>query len=153
GGAYRPVDEERGLRRGRHRRGARARSKGDRDGSGRCGDETERQSNSRMRPHLDPPISERRGALGQQPVWPLGSRIISCYPRQMPSSGAPPHADPLAAMTPVLSRSAPAQIADQLVLAVREHRLMPGDRLPSERELAERFGVSRPTIREALTSL
>jgi DNA-binding FadR family transcriptional regulator len=59
----------------------------------------------------------------------------------------------LASVTPVVSRSAAAQVADQIVLAVREHRLRPGDRLPSERELAERFGVSRPTIREALAAL
>jgi DNA-binding FadR family transcriptional regulator len=65
----------------------------------------------------------------------------------------PSLADPLASVTPVVSRSAAAQVADQIVLAVREHRLRPGDRLPSERELAERFGVSRPTIREALSAL
>ncbi len=56
-------------------------------------------------------------------------------------------------MTPVVHRSAAAQVADQLVTAVREQRLEPGARLPSERELAERFGVSRPTIREALAAL
>ncbi len=31
--------------------------------------------------------------------------------------------------------------------------LAPGDKLPSERELATRFGVGRPLIREALRSL
>jgi DNA-binding FadR family transcriptional regulator len=56
-------------------------------------------------------------------------------------------------VTPVITRGAAAQIADQLVLAVRERRLQPNDRLPSERDLALRFGVSRPTIREALTGL
>ncbi|MGA8355177.1 MAG: winged helix-turn-helix domain-containing protein [Solirubrobacteraceae bacterium] len=42
-----------------------------------------------------------------------------------------------------------AQVRD----AVAEGRLRPGERLPSERALAESFGVSRATLREALRSL
>jgi GntR family transcriptional repressor for pyruvate dehydrogenase complex len=42
-----------------------------------------------------------------------------------------------------------AQVRD----AVAEGRLRPGERLPSERALAETFGVSRATLREALRSL
>ena len=37
--------------------------------------------------------------------------------------------------------------------AISEGRFAPGDRLPSERHLAESFGVSRPVIREALRTL
>ncbi len=44
-------------------------------------------------------------------------------------------------------------IVDQIRMLVREGRLRPGDRLPSERELCERFAVSRVTIREALRML
>lgn len=44
-------------------------------------------------------------------------------------------------------------IVDQVRLLLRQGRLLPGDRLPSERELCERFGVSRVTIREALRVL
>lgn len=44
-------------------------------------------------------------------------------------------------------------IVDQIKLLLREGRLRPGDRLPSERELCERFGVSRVTVREALRVL
>jgi DNA-binding FadR family transcriptional regulator len=44
-------------------------------------------------------------------------------------------------------------IVDQIRLLVREGRLRPGDKLPSERDLCERFGVSRVTVREALRVL
>lgn len=37
--------------------------------------------------------------------------------------------------------------------AIVEGRLRPGERLPGERELAETFGVSRPSVREALRAL
>lgn len=41
----------------------------------------------------------------------------------------------------------------QLLHFIRQRGFEPGERLPSERELAERFDVSRNTIREALTAL
>jgi len=44
-------------------------------------------------------------------------------------------------------------IVDQIKALVRDGRLLPGDRLPSERELCTRFGVSRVTVREALRVL
>ena len=44
-------------------------------------------------------------------------------------------------------------IVDQIRLLIRDGHLSPGDRLPSERELGERFGVSRVTVREALRGL
>jgi GntR family transcriptional repressor for pyruvate dehydrogenase complex len=45
------------------------------------------------------------------------------------------------------------QIVQQIQDAIRSGRLTPGDRLPPERDLAERFGVSRVTVRDALRSL
>lgn len=48
-----------------------------------------------------------------------------------------------------LSQSVVRQI-EQLIL---RGILRPGERLPSERELSERFGVSRPSLREAVSAL
>lgn len=44
-------------------------------------------------------------------------------------------------------------IADKLQTLIVEGSLKPGDRLPAERTLAESFGVSRPSLREAIQKL
>ena len=44
-------------------------------------------------------------------------------------------------------------IVEQIRLLMRQGQLKPGDRLPPERDLCERFGVSRVTVREALRTL
>ena len=45
------------------------------------------------------------------------------------------------------------QVMVQLAQLIRRGRLRPGDRLPPERELAEKFVVSRTSVREALRAL
>ncbi|MET7998947.1 FadR/GntR family transcriptional regulator [Amycolatopsis sp. NPDC005232] len=45
------------------------------------------------------------------------------------------------------------QVADQLLELILSGQLPPGSALPPERELSERFGVGRTTIREALRAL
>lgn len=45
------------------------------------------------------------------------------------------------------------QVAEQLMAAIRAGEFTPGSRLPAERKLAERFDVSRPTVREAIIAL
>ncbi|MEP7704685.1 FadR/GntR family transcriptional regulator [Paraglaciecola sp. 25GB23A] len=45
------------------------------------------------------------------------------------------------------------KVADQLNRLIEEGAIQPGQRFPSERELAEKLGVSRPTIREAMIAL
>ncbi|MGB3314296.1 MAG: GntR family transcriptional regulator [Albidovulum sp.] len=47
----------------------------------------------------------------------------------------------------------PIRIAAAIRDAIVEGRLIVDERLPSEQELAEQFGVSRPTVREALKRL
>lgn len=45
------------------------------------------------------------------------------------------------------------QVAEQLLGLINRGAFEPGQRLPSERELAHEFGVSRPTIREAMIAM
>jgi GntR family transcriptional repressor for pyruvate dehydrogenase complex len=45
------------------------------------------------------------------------------------------------------------EIVNQIKSLISQGRLKPGDRLPPERELIKQFGVSRPSLREALRSL
>src|ERR687886_1846181 len=55
------------------------------------------------------------------------------------------------------SRVVPTRASSDVVAQIREAilsgRVKPGDRLPTERELAAQFGVSRVTIRDALRAL
>ena len=45
------------------------------------------------------------------------------------------------------------EVLDRLLRLISDGNLRPGDAMPSERELMERFGVGRPAIREAMQSL
>lgn len=45
------------------------------------------------------------------------------------------------------------KVADDLIKSIRNGDYIPGQKLPTERELAESFQVSRPTVREALIAL
>lgn len=45
------------------------------------------------------------------------------------------------------------RVAHKILSAIRDGSFPPGDRLPSEQVLCERFGVSRPSLREALSAL
>jgi GntR family transcriptional repressor for pyruvate dehydrogenase complex len=57
------------------------------------------------------------------------------------------------ALEPVRKTKVYADIAAQIHRLIAEGRLGPGDRLPSERELAEVFGVSRTSVRDAIRVL
>lgn len=45
------------------------------------------------------------------------------------------------------------RVANSIVAEIRSGKYPRGERLPPERELAEEFGVSRPTVREAMIAL
>ncbi len=53
----------------------------------------------------------------------------------------------------IVTTSVARQIADSLRAAILEGRIKADERLPTEEDLAARYGVSRPTIREALKRL
>lgn len=55
--------------------------------------------------------------------------------------------------THIVTASAAKQIAEHIRTAILEGRLKGEERLPTEEELAARYGVSRPTVREALKRL
>ena len=55
----------------------------------------------------------------------------------------------MSAVTPLAPQRA-ARIATQLMELIELQKLMPGDKLPPERQLADLLEVSRPSLREAL---
>ena len=67
--------------------------------------------------------------------------------RRGPGPRAPKRSDP------ARQREKPQQIADQLRKLIVSGKLSEGDSLGREPELVERFGVSRPSLREALRIL
>jgi GntR family transcriptional repressor for pyruvate dehydrogenase complex len=54
---------------------------------------------------------------------------------------------------PIKPKKVSTQIADQIRTSILAGEFNPGEKLPPERELAEMFGVSRPSVREALNFL
>lgn len=93
-----------------------------------------------------PPRGKR---AGRSPSTPSEAQDASPV-----SSGTATEAgSPVGLFNPVNDRRISELIVDQVRLLIRQQRLNPGDRLPAERELCERFGVSRVTVREALRVL
>jgi GntR family transcriptional regulator, sialic acid-inducible nan operon repressor len=57
------------------------------------------------------------------------------------------------APTPIRRRKLYEDVAREIERLIRDDGLLPGDRMPSERELMERFQVGRSAVREAMLSL
>ena len=78
----------------------------------------------------------------------------------MPGSSRParvdqvrPSAVDLSGITPLSVTRLSDELADQIRRLIISEDVAEGARLPSERELAERFGASRPTVSQALRTL
>lgn len=54
---------------------------------------------------------------------------------------------------PITTETVSGQVARQLKALLVSGEIAPGERIPSERDLAARFGVGRPAVREALREL
>lgn len=54
---------------------------------------------------------------------------------------------------PIIRRKLADEVFDRLKRLIEDGELKPGDEMPSERTLMERFGVGRPAIREAMQAL
>ncbi|NES29886.1 GntR family transcriptional regulator [Micromonospora terminaliae] len=63
------------------------------------------------------------------------------------------HWDYLGGLDPDDPKQASQQIANKLRAAILTRRLAPGDKLPSQPELASRYGVARETVKRALEIL
>lgn len=57
------------------------------------------------------------------------------------------------ALTPVETVRTSEKAAEQFVAMIRSQKLKPGDKLPPEQTLAQALGISRATVREALSGL
>lgn len=55
--------------------------------------------------------------------------------------------------TPIKQERLSEKIANQIKELIIEGKIRPGERLPPERKLMEQFGVSRPSLREAIKTL
>jgi GntR family transcriptional repressor for pyruvate dehydrogenase complex len=68
-------------------------------------------------------------------------------------SFAPVERSSAALFRPIRTRRTFEEAVEQIADAISSQKLRPGDRLPSERVLADVMGIGRPTIREAFKKL
>ncbi len=66
---------------------------------------------------------------------------------------APPRGDKTRLIEPIKKTRVAEEVADRIRILILDGTFPPGQSLPSERDLTERFGVSRGSIRDALRML
>ncbi len=57
------------------------------------------------------------------------------------------------AQEPIERRRLYQEVMDRVIRLIEDDGLLPGDPLPAERDLSDRYGVGRPAVREALQNL
>jgi GntR family transcriptional regulator, transcriptional repressor for pyruvate dehydrogenase complex len=92
-------------------------------------------------------------------LWYTGSVIEPLENENLPSTRnavkrfAHPSGDESRLITPIKKTRIAEEVADRIRVLMLDGTFPPGEPLPSERHLAERFGVSRGSIRDALRTL
>src|SRR4029077_555704 len=92
-------------------------------------------------------------------LWYSGSVIEPLQKETLPSTRnavkrfAHPSGDESRLITPIKKTRIAEEVADRIRVLMLDGTFPPGEPLPSERHLAERFGVSRGSIRDALRTL
>jgi GntR family transcriptional repressor for pyruvate dehydrogenase complex len=74
-------------------------------------------------------------------------------PRRLPGACLSDNPTTAEAPSPIARQNTYELVADRLVALISERHLRPGDAIPTERELTERYGVGRSSVREALRVL
>ncbi|HET8757144.1 MAG TPA: FadR/GntR family transcriptional regulator [Solirubrobacteraceae bacterium] len=83
---------------------------------------------------------------------PSGGR--AGHPPEADLAARPPRGNGAAArLAPIKARQRYEDVADRLAADIRAGHLAPGERLPSERDLARRLQVGRASVREAIAAL
>jgi len=98
---------------------------------------------------LKPP--DRNTSRSKQPAQATAAKAQKAS--KAPALRRDPDARPAPMYKRIQTRRAFEEVASQIRDQLSSGALVPGDRLPPERELAQRFHLSRNTVREALRSL
>src|SRR5580658_2401619 len=101
-----------------------------------------------LSPHFDRPMTNEHAASQFAADMRYSSQTIVSG-----SAGVAPRAGDKAVYKLVRTSRLYEQIVQQIEDSILKGALKPGDQLPAERDLAQRFGVSRTAVREAVKAL